>query len=216
METEEIITIRPKPRMVRFRKVALPIQFALLVLTTFLIALMVATSRHPERAIGLLPSWLLQVGSVYFCYTQLRYRRVERIRPVLTLAPEGFTVDGAPYLGPIPWDEIAEIKGMRFLFVPCLRITPKNGKALRARLDRSSRRWLWMFWMPKGLGVSCIPFSESPQELADRVRCYWQHRTGQRTAVAAPSTTPLVMNEEPPEEAPALARVAHWWTGQRP
>ena len=167
-ETADTVVFSPKPKLVKRRKILLPVVlFA--VLLEFAVAVM-GFVLHSFFLIGLGVFYFLFVGLIAVWY--VKQTRGPRMKPRMILAPDGFSIETDPYLGVIPWDEIADVQPGRFLGTPMVRIVPKNKAALRQKLGAGGR-FMWMYWEPKGgLGVNCIPFGMSPEDLAARVNRY--------------------------------------------
>ena len=166
-ETSDTIVFRPKAKMVKFRKIMVPVICATTVLEFLIIILGVIA--HSAFLIGIGTFMFLYVGLAAWWYIKQTAR--PRMKPIMTLSPEGFTVETDPFLGTIPWDQIASVQSGNFLGIPIVRIVPTNKTALRSRLGKGAR-FMWMYWTPGGLGFSCIPFSMSPIDLAARINRY--------------------------------------------
>ena len=167
-ETAETVVFRPKSKMVTFRKAMLPVMF-LAVLIEIAVVIM-GFVVHSASLIVFAACALVFVGVVAGWY--VKQTNAPRMKPVMTLSPDGFSVETDPFLGVIPWDEIADVQPGNFLGAPMIRIVPKNKTALRQRLGQGGR-FLWMYWEPKGgLGINCIPFGMPPADLAARINRY--------------------------------------------
>ena len=167
-ETVDTIIFRPKAKMVKFRKFMVPLMYiaAALELLVALLGILI----HSLSLAVMGATAFLFVGLIAWWF--IKQTNAPRMKPVMTLSPEGFSVETDPFLGVIPWDEIASVHPGSLLGVPMVRIVPKNKAALCARLGAGGR-WLWMYWEPKGgLGFSCIPFGRSPADLAARINRY--------------------------------------------
>ncbi len=92
--------------------------------------------------------------------------------PTLQLSPEGMTLHTEPFLGTVPWDEIASVEAGSLMGMPTVIVKPRDRAALQARLGKRGR-YLWMYAMPGGgLGFPCLQFGLSPDDLAARINRY--------------------------------------------
>ena len=165
---EEVVTIAPKPKMIRFRKGLIVAQWVISVVNLLMtvIALLV-----------LHMGWLALINALtgVILSLSIRFLRSQtnrpQVKPIIYLTREGVTIDGVPAIGTILWDEIAAIEPTRFLLSPVVRLVPRDRKRLRARLGAQGKN-LWMYRMPGGLGISCTPFSLSPKAMAGRINDY--------------------------------------------
>jgi len=166
--SEDVVTIAPKPNMVRFRKRMMVVQLVVFGLNFIMVIIELLMKQGYAAMANALTCVMLA-----FVFRLVRNQTNRpKVKPMIHLTPEGLIVDGVPPLGPIPWDEMSAIVPRRFLGVPTVHLVPRDRKTLRARLGAAGK-YLWLYKIPNGeLSLSCIPFGLSPKDLAAQINDY--------------------------------------------
>jgi hypothetical protein len=121
----------------------------------------------------MLGEMFFMVGLLWWFKQQGKFRQLGDTavpRPAYYLTEEGLSIMGSPTLGPIPWDEIRAVRDTTFLGVPILKVEG-DYRRIRKRLG-SKGRWLWMAWVPGGIGLNAVPFQKKGESLAAQINAF--------------------------------------------
>ena len=177
-ENADTIVFHAKGKIARLRKtlislvnVLFKVSVVLCAVSVLLLGLLVLmhTPRSWEYFWGVVPVLL---GSLLLMAYVTKKLNGPALHQVLTLSPDGFTLQTEPFLGTILWEEIASVSPARFLGLPYLQMTLTDEAAFRNRIGKKAR-YLWTYKMPGGgLGISALIFGLPADDLAARINRY--------------------------------------------
>ncbi len=173
-QRHEPLIIAPTQSNLRFRRGYLWFLFFTIGLLG-LVACFAWSRGSAPTAFLMLGEMFFMVGLLWWFKQQGKQRRLSETttavaRPAYFLTEEGLSIIGSPTLGPIPWDEIRAVRDSTFLGCPVLKIEG-NYKRMRQRLG-SKGRYLWLAWVPGGIGLNAMAFQQKDVSLAAQINAY--------------------------------------------